>query len=185
MLCFMPLAWLIWLIFQGKLGANPIEFVTRYSGNWSLRMLLITLCCTPVSRIISTPSVLRFRRAIGLWVFFYATCHLFTYLYLDQFFDIPEITRDIIKRPFITAGMVTFVLLFPLAITSNDWAVRLLRHRWKLLHRLVYLAVIGGLIHYWWLIRADYAQARVYLYILLVLFVYRLYYYVRRLRREW
>lgn len=172
--CLTPLAWLVWLGLDAGLGANPIEYITRFSGDWTLRLLLITLSFRPVVHFLRAPRLLRYRRAVGLYVFFYALCHFTTYVWLDQFFDWTSIVEDIAKRPFILAGFTAFVLLIPLAATSNDRAVRWLQHRWNVLHRLVYVIAIVGLVHYWWLVRADFLKAWVYLVILATLLGWRL-----------
>ena len=172
--CLTPLAWLVWSGLHDDLGANPIEYITRFSGDWTLRLLLITLTFRPVVHLLRAPRLLRYRRAVGLYVFFYALCHFTTYVWLDQFFDWPSVVEDIAKRPFILAGFTAFVLLIPLAATSNDRAVRWLQHRWNKLHRLVYVIAIVGLLHYWWLVRADFLKAWVYLVILAALLGWRL-----------
>ena len=173
LLCLAPLAWLVALGLRSELGANPIEYITRYTGDWTLRMLLITLTFRPVVHWLRRPVLLNYRRAVGLHTFFYGCCHFTTYLWLDQFFDWASIVEDIAERPFILAGFTAFVLLVPLAATSNDRAVRFLQHRWRSLHRLVYLVAIVGLLHYWWLVRADFLKAWIYLLILAVLLGYR------------
>ena len=173
--CLTPLAWLTWSgLYGGGLGANPIEYITRYSGDWTLRLLLVTLSFRPVVHLLRAPYLLRYRRAVGLYVFFYALGHFITYVWLDQFFDWSSIVEDIAKRPFILAGFTAFVLLIPLAVTSNDRAVRWLQHRWNRLHRLVYVIAVVGLLHYWWLVRADFLKAWVYLVILAALLGWRL-----------
>ncbi len=175
-LCLLPMIWLLALAYRSGLGANPIEYITRYSGDWTLRMLLITLTFRPVAHILRRPFLLRYRRAAGLYTFAYAFSHFTTYLWLDQFFDWLSIVEDIAERPFILAGFTSFVLMIPLALTSNDWSVRLLQNRWKTLHRLVYLIAIVGLVHYWWLVRADFLKASVYLVMLTILLGYRAYF---------
>lgn len=164
----------------GNAGANPIEYLTRGIGDWALQLLLITLSVRPLSRWLKRPALIRYRRAIGLYVFFYAACHLTTYLWFDQFFDWAEIWRDVVKRPFILAGFVSFLMLIPLAATSNRFATRLLRQRWKQLHRLVYVIACTALLHYWWMVRADFSKAWLYLSILVLLFGWRLWVYARR-----
>ena len=171
--CLLPLAWLVWTGLYRDLGANPIEYITRFLGDWTLRLLLITLTFTPAARLLRV-RIVRYRRAVGLYCFFYAVCHFVTYIWLDQFFDWPSIVEDIAKRPFILAGFTAFVLLIPLAATSNGAAVRWLQHRWNKLHRLVYVIAIVGLLHYWWLVRADFLKAWIYLVILAILLGYRL-----------
>lgn len=174
LICLLPLARLIVLGFSGGLGANPIEFVTRSLGTWTLSFLLITLTITPLRRLTGQGHWLRYRRMLGLFAFFYGVLHLTSYLWLDQFFDWMEILKDIYKRPFITVGMTAFLLLVPLAATSNDRAVRALKRNWKRLHRLVYLAAILGVLHYWWLVKLDVTQPAVYAAVLVVLLGLRL-----------
>lgn len=174
--CLLPLAWLVWTGVYRDLGANPIEYITRFLGDWTLRLLLITLAFTPVAALLRV-RIVRYRRAVGLYCLFYAVCHFITYIWLDQFFDWLSIVEDIAKRPFILAGFTAFVLLIPLAATSNAAAVRWLQHRWNQLHRLVYVIAITGLLHYWWLVRADFLKAWIYLAILAALLGYRLWRY--------
>lgn len=183
LLCLLPLLWLIYTAFNGGLGANPIEYITRYSGDWTIRMLLITLAISPLARLTHRPVFIRYRRAVGLWTFFYVSCHFVTYIWLDQFFEWQSIVKDIAKRPFILAGFSAFVLLIPLAFTSNGWAIRALGHHWNTLHKLVYAISIIGLVHYWWLVRADFLKASVYAVILAVLLGYRIATYIAAKRR--
>ena len=178
--CLLPFLYLLYAGWNNELGANPIEYITRFTGDWTLRMLLIVLAFRPLVHLTNMRWLLRHRRAVGLYSFFYASCHFTTYIWLDQFFDWQSIVVDILDRPFIFAGFAAFVLLIPLAITSSDRAVRYLQHRWTLLHRLVYVIAIAGLIHYWWLIRADYLKAWIYLSILSLLLGYRLALYLRQ-----
>lgn len=150
----LPLAWLVYGAFSDGLGANPIEFVTHQTGTWTFNFLLITLCITPLRTLTGLHWLLRLRRMLGLFVFFYALLHFATYLWLDQFFDLQTIARDILKRPFITVGFAAFVLLIPLAATSSNWAIRKLGgKRWQALHRSVYLIGILATIHYFWLVK--------------------------------
>ena len=172
--CLLPLGIILWKVVTDTAGANPIEYLTRGSGAWTLRLLLITLTVRPLTRLLRLPALLAYRRAVGLQAFFYAVCHFTTYVWLDQFFYWYEIVEDIAERPFILAGFSAFLMLVPLAATSTRRAIaRMGGSAWKRLHRLVYLAVSVGLLHYWWLIRADYAEAWIYLAILLLLFGYR------------
>jgi len=178
--CLLPFSYLIYAGWNNALGANPIEYITRFTGDWTLRMLLIVLAFRPLVHVTHKHWLLVHRRAVGLYSFFYASCHFMTYIWLDQFFDWQSISADILDRPFIFAGFTAFVLLIPLAVTSNDKAVRYLQHRWTLLHRLVYIIAIAGLVHYWWLIRADYLKAWIYLSLLTLLLGYRLARYLRQ-----
>ena len=178
--CLLPFLYLLDAAWDNELGANPIEYITRYSGDWTLRMLLIVLAFRPLVHLTNMRWLLRHRRAVGLYSFFYASCHFTTYIWLDQFFDWQAIGEDILDRPFIFAGFTAFVLLIPLAVTSNNRAIQYLQHRWTLLHRLVYIIAIAGLVHYWWLIRADYMKAWIYLSILSLLLGYRFTHYLRQ-----
>lgn len=167
--CLYPAARLIWLGFAGGLGVNPIEFITRSLGTWALSFLLITLTVTPLRKLSGWGELLRVRRMLGLTAFFYASLHLMSYLWLDQFFDWNAIFKDILKRPFITIGMATFMMLLPLALTSTNAAMRRLKHDWQRLHRLVYPAAICAVLHYFWLVKQDTAQPALYAFILAAL----------------
>ncbi|HYF61096.1 MAG TPA: protein-methionine-sulfoxide reductase heme-binding subunit MsrQ [Burkholderiaceae bacterium] len=134
----------------GGLGANPIELVTRSTGTWTLVFLCATLAVTPLRRVAGWPWLIRLRRMIGLFAFFYGALHLTTYVWFDQYFDVPAIVADVIKRPFITMGMLAFVLMVPLAATSTDGMLRRLGRNWGRLHRLVYGVAIAEVLHYWW-----------------------------------
>lgn len=168
-LCLSPAARLLWLGFSGSLGVNPIEFVTRSLGTWALSFLLITLAVTPLRRLTGWGEVLRVRRMLGLTAFFYALAHWLSYLWLDQFFDWSEILKDIVKRPFITIGMATFLLLLPLALTSTNAAMRRLKRNWQRLHRLVYPAAACAVLHYFWLVKQDMTQPMIYAFVLAIL----------------
>lgn len=172
--CLLPLAWLIWLGLQDQLGANPIELITRETGSWTLIFLLITLAVTPLVRLTGYTPLTGLRRMLGLYAFFYACLHFVTYIWLDQFFDLAAVWRDIVKRPFITVGFAAFVLLWPLAVTSNKWMMRKLGRRWKKLHRTVYAIALLGVVHYWWLVKKDVSVPLGYAAILLILLAVRL-----------
>ncbi len=172
--CLLPLALLVWDGFHDALGANPIETITHRTGDWTLRFLLITLTMTPLRRLMGWNGVLRLRRMLGLFAFFYACLHFLTYLVLDQFFDWDAIIRDIAKRPYITIGFSAFVLLIPLAVTSTKAMMRRLGRRWGQLHRLTYLVAIFGVIHYLWLVKADYLPPALYASVLAILLGLRL-----------
>lgn len=155
-LCLSPLFLLVWRGFNGGLGANPIEFITHATGDWTLRFLAITLAVTPLRKLLRLPELVRFRRMLGLFAFFYGCLHFMTYVWLDKFFAWSEITKDVVKRPFITAGFTAFVLLIPLAITSTTgWIGRLGGKRWQRLHRLIYVSAFAGVVHYYWLVKSD------------------------------
>jgi len=172
--CLLPAAWLLYGVLSGNLGANPIEAITRSLGDWALRFLLITLTVTPLRKLTGWGWLIRYRRMLGLFVFFYATLHLLSYIVLDQFFYWPEIWADIIKRPYITVGMLSFLLLIPLAVTSTKGWMRRLGKHWQQLHRLIYLCAIGGVLHYYMLVKADTREPILYGLILATLLIARL-----------
>lgn len=174
LLCLLPLARLIALGLGDGLGANPIEFITRSTGTWTLVGLLVTLSVTPLRRLTGRAELLRYRRMLGLFAFFYASLHFVTYIWLDQFFDPAAIARDIVKRPFITVGFSAFVLLIPLAATSTHAMMRRLGRRWQLLHRLVYAIALLGVIHYLWLVKKDLTEPLLYGGVLALLLALRL-----------
>lgn len=156
LLCLAPLGALLWRGFHQELGANPLEYITHSTGDWTLRFLLLSLAVTPLRRITGRPELIRFRRMLGLFAFFYASLHLITYLWFDKFFDFAGIVKDVARRPFITAGMAAFLALAPLAATSTaGWIRRLGGRNWQRLHRLVYLAAAAGVVHYYWLVKSD------------------------------
>jgi sulfoxide reductase heme-binding subunit YedZ len=170
-----PLVYLSLGAWQGSLGANPIETVTRSTGVWTLRFLLITLAVTPLRWLTGWNDVIRLRRMLGLFAFFYGTLHLITYVWLDQFFDCAAIAKDVVKRPFITAGFSAYVLLVPLAITSTAGMIRRIGGRnWRRLHRLAYVAAALGVVHYWWLVKLDTRPPRNYAVLLAGLLLVRL-----------
>lgn len=172
-LCLLPLSWLIFALLTDQLGANPIEELTRETGEWTLRLLLVTLCMTPLRLAFGWTLPVRVRRMLGLFAFFYVCVHLTTYIWLDQFFDWGEILRDIYKRRFITVGMLAFVLMVPLALTSTHKMMKRLGRNWKRLHQLVYVIPALGVLHFWWLVKADVRAPLVYAAILLVLLAMR------------
>lgn len=153
--CLLPVFWLAWRGYQQDLSANPVEFITRYTGDWTLRFLVFTLAITPLRKLLGLPDLIKFRRMIGLFAFFYGCLHFTTYIWLDKFFDLAEMLHDVVKRPFITAGFTAFVLMIPLALTSTTgWIRRLGGKRWQTLHRLVYISAIAGAVHYYWLVKS-------------------------------
>lgn len=155
-LCLVPAGRLVWAAFHNELGANPIEFITHKTGDWTLIFLVLTLAITPARKLLGFPELIRFRRMLGLFAFFYVFLHFSTWIGLDKFFDWPEMWHDVHKRPFITAGFTGFVLMIPLALTSTSgWIRRLGGRRWRLLHRLIYVSAIAGVIHYYWLVKSD------------------------------
>ncbi|SNX29149.1 sulfoxide reductase heme-binding subunit YedZ [Polynucleobacter meluiroseus] len=150
LLALLPLDRLVWLGLNDELGANPIEFITRSTGTWALVLLCITLAMTPLRLITGLPFWIKSRRMLGLFTFFYALLHFLIWLWLDQDFDWAAMWHDVLKRPFITMGFASFVMLIPLAITSTRWAQRKLGRRWMHLHRLIYVIACTAILHYWW-----------------------------------
>jgi sulfoxide reductase heme-binding subunit YedZ len=189
--CLIPLARLGYLYDTDDLGANPLEFITHSTGTWTLVFLLVTLGVTPLRQIIHQQWLGRLRRMIGLYAFFYACLHFTTYAYLDRYLEwaalvgagegappaanfFSFVLQDVAKRPFVTAGFTSFVLLIPLAATSNKWMLKLLTgRRWQQLHRLIYLSAMAGVVHFLWLVKADRTQPYIYGSILLFLLGYR------------
>ena len=150
LLALLPLDRLIYLAFTDGLGANPIEFITRSTGTWALVLLCITLTMTPLRLLTGSSLPIKCRRMLGLFCFFYASIHFVIWLWLDQSFDLVAMWKDVVRRPFITMGFLSFVLLIPLALTSTHWAQRKLGRRWALLHKLVYVIAVTVILHYWW-----------------------------------
>jgi sulfoxide reductase heme-binding subunit YedZ len=176
LLCLVPLAALGWRALHGELTANPIEFITHATGDWTLRFLIFTLCVTPFRKILHLPELIRFRRMLGLFAFFYACLHFTTYIWLDKFFDLSEMWKDIAKRKYITVGFTAFFLLIPLAITSTaGWIRRLGGKRWQQLHRLIYFSATLGVIHYYWLVKSAIIRPLTYGAIVAVLLLWRLF----------
>jgi sulfoxide reductase heme-binding subunit YedZ len=170
-----PLERLAWKALHGGLGANPIEVITHSTGDWTLRLVLVTLAVTPLRRLTGQYWLIGIRRMVGLFAFFYGTLHFTTYIWLDKFFDVHEMAKDIAKRPFITIGFSAFVLMIPLAATSTTWSIRRLGGKnWQRLHRLIYLTGILGVIHYIWLAKADKRKPLEYGAVLFILLLYRL-----------
>lgn len=173
-LCLLPLALLFRNFYLDELGANPFEVLTRSTGEWTLRFVLLTLAMTPLRRLTGSVWPLRLRRMLGLFVFFYVCVHLLTYLWLDHFFDWEEIIIDIVKRPYITFGMLAFTLLLPLALTSTKNMMKRLGRRWKSLHKLIYVIAILGVLHFLLLVKADLREPIIYAFVLVTLFIVRL-----------
>jgi len=173
--CLAPLGILIVRAVQGNLTANPIEFITHTTGDWTLRFLVITLAITPLRKILRLPQLIRFRRMLGLFAFFYACLHFSTWIGLDKFFDWTEMWKDVQKRRFITVGFTGFVLMIPLAITSTaGWIRRLGGKRWQTLHRAIYVSATAGVIHYYWLVKSDVRKPLQYAAMVGVLLAWRL-----------
>lgn len=173
-LALVPFGGLIWRILHNQLGANPVEFLQHATGDWTLRFLVFTLCITPFRKLFHLPDLIRFRRMLGLFAFFYVCLHFLTYLGPDQSFDLAAMWKDVAKRPFITVGFLGFVLLIPLAITSTaGWIRRLGGKRWQLLHRAIYVTAICGVIHYYWLVKSDIRKPVFYGSLVSILLVWR------------
>jgi sulfoxide reductase heme-binding subunit YedZ len=175
LLCLAPLFGLIWRALHNHLTANPIEFITHVTGDWTMRLLIITLAVTPLRKILHQPQLIRFRRMLGLFAFFYACLHFGTWIGLDKFFDLAEMWKDVEKRRFITVGFTGFVLMIPLAITSTSgWIRRLGGKRWQMLHRAIYFSAIAGVIHYCWLVKSDLRKPLQYAFLVGILLAWRL-----------
>ena len=175
LLCLVPLGLLGWRALHGGLTANPIEFITHATGDWTLRFLVITLCVTPLRKILGLPELIRFRRMLGLFAIFYACLHFTTYIWLDKFFDLSEVWKDVAKRKYITVGFTAFVLLIPLALTSTAGMIRRLGgKRWQMLHRLIYVSAALGVVHYYWLVKSAVIKPLTYGAIVAVLLLWRL-----------
>ncbi|WP_151632746.1 protein-methionine-sulfoxide reductase heme-binding subunit MsrQ [Noviherbaspirillum aerium] len=183
----LPLARLVAYGFTDRLGANPIEFITRSTGDWTLYFLCITLAVTPLRRISNWNWLIKLRRMLGLFAFFYAVLHFTTFLWFDHFFEIDDMLRDVVKRPFILVGFIAFVLLIPLAVTSTNGMVRRLGgKRWQWLHRLIYLIGPLGILHYWWMKagKNDFAQPILFGVIIAMLLLARVYWNVLKPRMQ-
>ncbi len=184
-LCSVPLAWLVWDGVTNNLGANPVETVRRYTGDWTLRFLLIALTVTPLRRLTGWHVVVRLRRMLGLFAFFYACLHFVSYIWLDQFFMWDAIIEDILDRPYITVGVASFLLLIPLAVTSTNGMVRRLGgRRWQRLHQLVYVIAVLGVIHFLWLVKSDISEPVIYGAILALVLGFRLFWHLRGRSRQ-
>ena len=179
LLCLAPIGYLFWRGFQAyrtesQIAANPIEYITHFTGDWTLRFVLITLSVTPLRLLFNRPQLTRFRRMLGLYAFFYGTLHFTVWIWLDKNFDLNEMWTDVWKRRFITVGMLGLLAMVPLAITSTaGWVRRLGYARWQQLHRLVYLTGLAGVIHYWWLVKSDIRLPLMYATILVLLLARR------------
>ena len=177
--CLTPVLRLGWKGLTGGLGANPIEFITLSTGTWTLVFLLATLAITPLRRLTGRSWLTRFRRLVGLFAFFYGVLHFITYIWLDKFFDVRDMIKDVAKRPFITAGFLAFLLLVPLAATSTAGAIRRMGgRRWQLLHRLIYVSGISAVVHFWWKVKADVRKPAIYAVVLGILLGLRIIFWV-------
>lgn len=171
-----PLVLLLWDLYQKRVGPNPLEFATRTTGMLTLIFLSLTVAVTPLRKIFGVNSLVKFRRMLGLFAFFYGALHLLTYLWFDRLFNLLSVGQDVARRPFILIGMMAFILMVPLAITStNKMVKRLGGKRWALLHRLTYLAAVAGVIHFWMLVKSDTRLPLTFGFIVLFLLGYRLF----------
>ena len=186
LLCLIPFAWLVFRVFTQDLGANPQEALIRATGDWTLRFLCIVLAVTPLRTISNTPQLARFRRMLGLFVYFYVVIHLLSYSWFDMGFDVADIAKDIYKRPFILVGFAAFVLLTPLALTSFNRAIKTLGAKcWQLLHKLVYVIAGLGILHFFWMRsgKNDFNEVFVYAAILGVLLGWRVVQWIKKKRK--
>jgi sulfoxide reductase heme-binding subunit YedZ len=183
-LALAPFLWLVLRFLTDRLTANPIEDITLTTGIWALRFLVITLAITPFRRVTGWNRLIQYRRMFGLFAFFYATLHLSTWVVLDLFFAWDLILADIVKRPFITAGMVAFASMVPLALTSTKGWIRRLGRRWQLLHRLVYLSAIAAAVHYLWKVKVMAGSPVYYASIVGMLLLFRVAWTMRARRRK-
>jgi methionine sulfoxide reductase heme-binding subunit len=172
--CLVPLGRLGWKAYNSALGANPIQVITWSTGTWTLVFLMLTLSVTPLRKLTKQYWLIQYRRMLGLFAFFYASLHFTTYIWLDQFFDWQSVTKDVVKRPFITVGFTAFVLMIPLALTSTQWSIRRLGKKWQALHRMIYATAMLGVIHYIWLVKKDIRKPVIYACILGALLLYRI-----------
>jgi len=164
----------LWHYLVPSLPPNPLDFFTHLTGDWTIRLIVATLAITPLRKLLGVPDLIRFRRPIGLFAFFYGCLHFLTYLWFDKLFDVHEIWKDVAKRPFITAGFTAFVLMVPLALTSTKgWIRRLGGKRWQRLHRLIYGTALAGVVHYYWLVKSDVRLPLLYGGLVAVLLLYR------------
>jgi sulfoxide reductase heme-binding subunit YedZ len=181
LLCLLPFLLLVLNAINNNLGTNPVETLTHETGLWALRFLLITLMVTPLRRFTNAHWLIKLRRMLGLFSFFYAVMHFITYVWLDQYFDWNEILIDIPKRPFITIGFISFILLIPLALTSTNAMQRRLKKKWLLLHKIVYIIPVLVIIHFTWSLKADYAEPLWYALVFSALMLSRLYHHKKSL----
>ena len=174
LICLAPMALLVLAIINGQLSANPLEDIRDSTGIWTLRFLIFTLSISPLRQIAGWRSLIRFRRMIGLFAFYYGAVHFVTYVWLDQFFAFGEMVADLTKRRFIMAGYLSFVLLVPLALTSTkNWILRLGGKRWQMLHRLIYVSAAAGVVHYFWRVKLDVERPMIYFGVLVCLLGFR------------
>ena len=183
--CLVPFGQLVFNYFADNLTANPIEYITRFTGSWALFILLASLAVTPLRKLTGWNELIKLRRMLGLFAFFYAALHFATYMVLDLFFDFAAIGKDILKRPYITVGFSALVLMIPLALTSNAAMIRRLGKRWQQLHYLVYGIAILGVVHFYWLVKADIRRPVQYGAVLALLLGFRLAVKLQSVVRSW
>ena len=183
--CLVPLGQLGYGYYSDNLTANPIEYITRFTGSWSLIILLASLTVTPLRRLTGWNELIKLRRMLGLFAFFYAALHFSTYMVLDLFFDFAAIAKDIFKRPYITVGFSALVLMIPLAVTSSAAMIRRLGKRWQQLHYLVYGIAILGVLHFYWLVKADIRRPVQYGAVLALLLGFRLAFKLAPVIKSW
>ena len=174
LLCLAPLLLLVWAAFNDGLGANPVEKLTHETGQWTLRLLLVTLALSPLRQWTGEGALIRFRRMLGLYSYFYCCCHFSIWFIADHSLDFADMFEDIVKRPYITLGFSAFVLLLPLALTSTQSMRRRLGRKWKALPQLVYLILVLGIAHFLWQVKADYLEAAIYAIIAVILLLHRI-----------
>jgi sulfoxide reductase heme-binding subunit YedZ len=182
-LALIPFGSLAWRLYRADLGVNPAETLQLETGIWTLRFLILTLAVTPMRRVTGWNRIIQYRRMLGLFAFFYGTLHFFSYLALDQYFSLEGMLADVRKRPFITAGFVSFILMVPLAVTSTKGWIRRLGRRWQVVHRLVYLAAAAGAVHYLWKVKVATGSPVYYAVIVGALLAFRVAWSVRKARR--
>ena len=176
LLCLTPWSLLLWRAYYANLGPDPVATLQHTTGDWTLRFLVFTLCISPARKLLRLPELIRFRRMLGLFAFFYGCCHFLVYLGPDQNFSLAAMLKDVAKRPFITVGFTALVLMIPLALTSTaGWIRRLGGRRWQILHRLIYISAVCGVIHYLWLVKSAIYRPLTYGIIVGVLLLWRVF----------
>ena len=173
-LSLLPIFFIIYQIITNQLGPEPIKDITHHTGKWTLYFIVITLAMTPLKKITKLNIWINYRRMFGLFIFFYASVHLMIYVGLDYRFDLTSIGNDIVKKKYIFIGFSAWLLLIPLVLTSNKWMIKILKDKWKKLHRLIYLISLFGVIHYLWLVKRDLTEPLIFLIIILILLIFRL-----------
>ena len=173
LLCLWPLYSIIYQIFYNKLGAEPVDKIINHFGEWSLIFIFLTLSMSPLKKITNSLIWIKFRRMLGLFVFFYASIHLLSYVGLDYRFNFPPIINDVLKKKFVFIGFAAWLLLIPLAITSSNKMMRILKHNWKKIHRLIYIIGIFGVLHFVWLSKTIFFKPLIFLFILIILLLFR------------